>query len=503
MIEKQFNLIDEKWIPIADMGFASLHNIFTDGTLSALGGDPVQKISVFKLLLAIAQSAWTPSNENEWQEVGVTGMSERIVRYLEKWHDAFWLYGDKPFLQMPEIEKAEKKGYGCVLPMIAFGNSTILTDSQIEHKLSDAEKALALLQQMSFALSGKKTDNKIVLSPGYTGKMNEKGHASSGRAGPGIAFQGLLHSFIFGKTIKESIWLNIFTKNDLDDLEMYQNGLGVAPWESMPTGEDDDTARFLRDSYMGRLVPMSRFMLLKDDGIHYSEGIAHKTYLEGIVDPSVAVSFSGKKSSVIWTDTEKRPWRQLAALLSFMGQKEGNYNCVQLRIATSHLMGMDSFIVWSGGMRVSSNAGEQYLSGTDDFVESEVQLSGSIFDNASIFITTLNNEMETMDAISRSLWGRVSGYYKDLKVDGKEIANKATGMYWQLCERIFQKLVDACAVDTSGNTAKEYRKKYLAYAYSTFDQFCPNQTARQMEAWAANRFGFEKKLMDEKKEAVK
>ncbi|GAB1484613.1 hypothetical protein MASR2M78_34310 [Treponema sp.] len=46
-------------------------------------------------------------------------------------------------------------------------------------------------------------------------------------------------------------------------------------------------------------------------------------------------------------------------------------------------------------------------------------------------------------------------------------------------------------------------KKYLEYAYTTYDRYCPNQTARQMEAWAANRFGFEKKLSDEKKEAVK
>jgi len=33
------------------------------------------------------------------------------------------------------------------------------------------------------------------------------------------------------------------------------------------------------------------------------------------------------------------------------------------------------FGIWSGGLRVSSNAGEQYAGGSDDFVESETLLS--------------------------------------------------------------------------------------------------------------------------------
>lgn len=503
MTEKRFNLIDEKWIPVADKGLASLYEIFTDYTISTLGGDPVQKISIIKLLLAIVQSAWTPADEAEWRSGGVAGMCKRVLMYFDKWHESFWLYGENPFLQMPAIEKAEKKGFGCVLPMIAYGNATVLVNSQVERSMSDAEKALVLIQQMSFSLSGKKVDNRIVLSPGYSGKMNDKGRPSSGRAGPGVAYQGLLHSFVFGKLLLETLRYNVFPADFLATLEMYPSGLGTAPWENMPAGEDDPIARVLRDSYLGRLLPMSRFMLLKQDGIHYSEGIAHKNYLDGVVDPSIAVNFSGKKTSVLWVDTEKRPWRQLTALLSFMNQNGGSYKCIQLSMATRHLQNVDFFSIWSGGMRVSSNAGEQYLSGTDDFVESEVHLSGAVFDNASNFITTLNTEMEMMDTVSRSLWGRVSGYLKDLKVDGKDIAGKATGMYWQLCERSFQKLVEACAADSSGTLAQVYRKKYLENAFATYDRFCPNQTSRQMESWAANRYGFEKKKTEEKKEEVK
>lgn len=503
MAINQFNLIDENWIPVADKGTVSIRKIFIDDTIGALGGDPVQKISVIKLLLAIAQSAWTPADEAEWKTVGIEGMRRMVLAYLEKWHDAFYLYGNKPFLQMPAIMEADKKTFGCIQPKIAYGNTTVLSESQVEHQLSDSEKALALLQQMSFALSGKKTDNSIVLTPGYQGKANDKGRPSSGKAGPGIAFQGLLHSFVKGKQVVESVWLNLFTQADLARLEFFPGGIGRAPWENMPTGEDDSIARSLRDSYMGRLIPLSRFILVTPDGLHYSEGIAHKNYLEGIVDPSVAVNFAAKKPCVLWVDTEKRPWRQLTALLSFMGQVNENFMCIQLNTALMRLSDADSFSIWSGGMRVSSNAGEQYLSGTDDFVESEVQLSGSIFSSGSNFMATLNSEMQTMDRISRSLWGRVTGYFKDLKADGKERANKATGMYWQLCERSFQKLVDACAADPSGDEARTFRKKYLENAYAAYDMFCPDRTARQMEAWAANRFGFEGKAENKNKEDIK
>ena len=490
MTANKFNLIDEKWIPIADRGLASLLDIFTDPSISSLGGDPVQKISILKLLLAIAQSAWTPATEEEWRSVGFHGMGKRVLKYLDKWHEAFWLYGEKPFLQMPAIEKAEKKSFGCVMPRIAYGNTTVLTEIHVEHEITDPEKAQILIQQMGFALSGKKVDNKIVLSPGYVGKQNEKGNPSSGRTGPSVAFQGLLHSFIFGKSLIETIWFNLFTQEDLKGLNIFPKGLGIAPWERMPQGEDDAIARDLRDSLIGRLVPLSRFILFKDDGLHYSEGIAHRNYLENLVDPSVAVDFSSKKPRVIWADVEKRPWRQLTALLSFMGQSKNNFTCMQLSVAMKRLKGVSSFSVWSGGMRVSSNAGEQYLSGMDDFVESEIQLSSAIFDNQSGFIERLNDAMENMDKLSSFLWGRVNSYFRDLKVEGGNIAGQATSMYWQLCEGSFQSLVNACAEDRSGEKVEAFKNIFLSNAYSAYDRYCPNYTARQMEAWARNRLKY-------------
>ncbi len=502
MIERRFNLIDERWIPVADKGLVSLYDIFTDTMIKALGGNPLQKISILKLLLAIAQSAWTPVDEKEWREVGAEGMSKIVLGYFDKWYDEFWLYGEKPFLQMPEIEKAEKKSFGCVIPHVSFGNTTVLTESQIEQNISDDQKALILIQQMGFAFSGKKTDNKIILTPGYTGKLNEKGRPATGRAGPSLAFQGLLHSFVLGSRLLDTLWYNVFTENELEKLGIFSEGLGKAPWELMPKGEDDKNAQILRNSYIGRLVPLSRFILLTDDGLHYSEGIAHLNYQDGIFDPSTAIDLSSSKHRALWVDPEKKPWRQLPALLSFMGENTNGFNCAQLKIAIKRIKDIDSFIVWAGGIRVSSNAGEQYLSGTDDFVESEVQISGGIFGKESEFFLSLSRSMERLDDLSRFLWGRVNAYCKDQKVDGKGIANQATGLFWQLCEREFQKLVDACDPNDSGERLKKLHDLFLSYAYKAYDFYCPNDTARQMEAWAANRLRYTGKKKNGKEEGA-
>lgn len=501
MIEKRFNLIDEPWIPVTEKGLVSLQTIFSDTSIKALGGNPVEKIAVFKLLLAIAQSAYTPKDEEDWKQLGVSGMEKKIVEYLSEQHDNFWLHSNKPFLQMPEIISAEKQSFGAVQIAIATGNTTVVTQIQQEKPLTDAEKAMLVLVLMGFALGGKKTDNTVVLTEGYTKKNNEKGKSTTGKPGPSLAFMGLLHSFPFSDSIRQSVWLNLFTETALQNMEFYKKGLGTAPWEKMPKGEDDETAKLLRQSYLGRLIPLSRFMMLADDGIHYSEGIQHLGYLEGIVDPSIAVDFSGKKTRVLWVDFEKKPWRQLPALLSFMKSEkpEKEFNCLQLKNVLNRVSAISHFTVWAGGVKVSSNAGEQYVSGTDDYVESEVQLSTQIYKDSSSFYSNLTIEMENMNYVaSKILYSSVMRYHKYLMMDATKIAAKATNYFWQLCEGKFQQLVTACG--ESGDESQKMRPIFSSFVLQVYDRMCSNTTARQMEAWVKNRpFGYKNKKEEDSK----
>ncbi len=479
-MEHRFNLIDEPWIPVADKGRVGLKDIFTHPEYRTLGGNPVQKVAILKLLQAITQAAATPQDMDAWQQLGWQGMADRACSYLAQWHDRFYLYGPEPFLQMPAIAKAAVKSFGTVLPDVATGNTTVLTQSQTEKSLDDGERALLLLTQMGFALGGKKTDNSVVLTPGYPGKSNGNSKPSTGKPGPSVAHMGLLHNYCLGTSLLESIWLNLFTDAEIADLTVYPFGLGTPPWEQMPEGEDCHIANQLKGSLMGRLVPLCRFCLLADEGLHYSEGIAHSNYKEGVFDPSVAVDISGKEPKVRWADPERRPWRELTSLLGFIRQGGRSLDCYQLKLALLKARKQDApFAIWSGGLRVSSNAGEQYVSGSDDMVESLCWFSPD--DINEIWFNHFQTQMIQLEGLAKTLYGCVMGYYKTQLMDGESFAKQASNLFWQLCERQSQALIEGC---DKPDTRQILRRQFARYTTQVFDQFCPHQTARQMDAWA-------------------
>ncbi|AIJ09063.1 MULTISPECIES: type I-E CRISPR-associated protein Cse1/CasA [Edwardsiella] len=482
-MEHRFNLIDEPWIPVADKGRVGLKDIFTHPEYRMLGGNPVQKAAILKLLQAIAQAATTPKDMAAWQQLGWQGMAERVCRYLAQWHDRFYLYGPTPFLQMPAIAKAAIKSFGTVQPNVATGNTTVLTQSQAEQPLDDGERALLLITQMGFALGGKKTDNSVVLTPGYTGKSNDKGKPSTGKPGPSVAYMGLLHNYCLGTSLLESIWLNLFTEAEIADLTLYPSGLGIAPWEKMPEGEDCQVAKQLKGSLMGRLVPLCRFCLLADEGLHYSEGIAHGNYKEGVFDPSVAIDISGKEPKARWADPERRPWRELTSLLGFIDQGGKSLDCYQIKLALRKAKKQVAhFAIWSGGLRVSSNAGEQYASGSDDMVESLCWLSPSHVN--ALWFNRFQTEIGQLDGLAKTLYGCVIGYYKAQMMEGESLAKQASNLFWQLCERQSQALIDGC---DEVKARQQLRRQFARYTTQVFDQFCPHQTARQMDAWAKTK----------------
>jgi CRISPR system Cascade subunit CasA len=499
MTENRFNLISEPWLPIADVGKVSLRQVFTHLNYRALGGNPVQKIALNKLLLAIAQAASTPNKNFDWRKLSLESLAQNCLNYLEQWHDSFYLYGDKPFLQMPAIAQAATQNTGAVLPEIATGNTTILNSIQIEKELSDADKALLIVQLMGFGLGGKKTDNSIVLSKGYTGKSNDKGKASTGRAGTSLGFMGFLHNFLQGQTLLETLWLNLLSAESIRTLPYPQ--LGIPPWEKMPEGEDCEIANALKNSLMGRLIPLSRFCLLNETGLHYSEGIAHSDYKLGKVDPSVAANLTLKDKKALWVDTEKRPWRSLTALLSFMETKTASekeektaksktkekipFECYYLKNgigrATSPFIHLEKIGIWSGGLRVSSNAGEQYVSGTDDFVESIVFIKRE--DLGQNWYVALKEEMAWLENLGSMVYASTFNYFEDQKVKGKDLAGAASNLFWQLCERKFQELVLACE---DKSRLQLLRNNFIDFVETAYNNYCPHQTDRQIEIWAKN-----------------
>ena len=61
-----FSLVDDPWIPVTGDSRKSLYEVFSEKDIAGLGGSPLEKIALFKLLLAISQAAYTPADEQDW-----------------------------------------------------------------------------------------------------------------------------------------------------------------------------------------------------------------------------------------------------------------------------------------------------------------------------------------------------------------------------------------------------------------------------------------------------
>lgn len=131
---------------------------------------------------------------------------------------------------------------------------------------------------------------------------------------------------------------------------------------------------------------------------------------------------------------------------------------------------------------MSSNAGEQFVSGTDDFVNSIIWFESTML--GETWFTQLENEMSALEAVSKILYGTVSGYYKELSSDGTKIAAQASYLFWQRCESEFQNLIDHCPQGEENQKERQnIRRRFAAHTLQTYDQFCPKESARQLDAW--------------------
>lgn len=493
MPENSFNLINEPWIPVTNEGLKSLREIFK-GEGAALGGTPREKIALLKLLQAIAQAAATPKDKEEWRTLGAKKMGEKCIAYLDEYFDNFYLYGEKPFLQMP-VRKAEKKSYGFFLPQVSSGNTSRLTDLQRDFPLSDAGRALLLVCEMSMCLGGKKPDNKFKLGG------NETKKSASAAPGPGMCSFGLQHTFLWGESVLETIWLNLMDEETISTITELPLGLGTPPWEEMPENENCSRAEALKNSLMGRLVPLARYCLLEEDGMHVTEGIIHPNYLSGIVDPSASVNREKSKYKMLWIDPEKRPWRNLSAMLGFLDREKANgkFDCLNLKEGLKrlvHTVATDNMPtrahIWCGGFKVSSNAGEQYASGNDDSVESDFTIDLKDLDED--WYGAFSREMLLLDKYARHLYGCVNAYLASQKMNEAR-ADAARNQFWDKSENYFQELLDICEDEEA---IKKLDNKLKKVVFEIYDAECPHSTSRQMDAWAAHR-PFRKKLDPETK----
>ena len=479
--KKSFNLIDEPWIPVAgEKELRSLRTIFSGAAPRDLSGNPVEKIVLFRLLLSIAHAAVKIPDTDAWRLLTPQQIAESVCKYLEEHHDLFDLYDpERPFLQFPKLaEKGKVEDFSTLKAEVATGNRSVLTAWSAGANDSDAEKALTLLCSCGFGRGGKKYDSSLVLTKGYV-----KG--KTGRPGTLLGSYGYLHAYMKGETLWASILLNMFTEAEIESLKRYPAGMGTPCWENMPDGEDDSRAKEYRNSYFGRLFPLDKFLLFKDNGVIKTDGIPYLDARENIPEPAITVFPDGKDFKTVWAKTDKRPWRQLTALLGFLGNRTKYPYTISLALQKLRGVSLDMINVWFGGAGVSSNSGEQYFSGKNknDYIESEFSFPHTALGSQKFMV--FEEMMLKTEKTSKALYVSVAEYHKLMNNDmGGDHAAHAAALFWEQMEKRAQTIIDiAFSEDFSEETEKAEIAEWRKLVYRIYDEVCPHSTARQMSAY--------------------
>ncbi len=484
LMSNRYCLVDEPWIPIAGAGKVSLLDVFSNPEYSDIDGTPIQKIALTKLFIAIAQSAISIKDEDEWKRVGSQGVADAVISYLKENRECFFLYGDKPFLQVPEVlslkDAAPKEIFYTFLPDLASENDTILKETQNIQSISDAERTLFIITLMNYALGGKRVSSSKPIAENYQKKSR------SAKAAPSIggAF-GYLQTCLKGSGIIETVWLNFFTESDMHSLKV-RNPDARPPWERMPSSEDDERAREIAGSVFAWLVSVSRFVYLQDSKVIYVEGIQYPSSVkDGYWEPFITIR--KKDNGVIYADPSKKPWRSISAFLEAVYVDDSIHECMVLSQFLNRTRGaVDIFSIWSGGLKARANSGDQSVKQSDDFVESEVSFYSQSMGTG--FYHRLCKIIEATESIAKTLRVCISRYFKAMKCDGNAIADNAVMDFWVYADSLSSSIIYVAYEENEADVRKSpalsnLRRKSL----EIYDNVCSHETARQIVCWVNNR----------------
>lgn len=503
---KSFNLIEQQWIPVAgEKQSKSLMEVFTSPP-QRLSGNAVDKIVMFRFLLSIVHASSKIPDETAWRALTPEKLAENARNYLSENKQFFDLYDpERPFLQFPQLKKfssdekidenkTDKRSLW-TLKVNYSENQSILSSWQIRHKLQDDEIARFILRASCASLASAVFEKEILLSE-HSGFEKRKYGAPGTLLGSPL--NGYLHAYLLGNNLWESLRLNLLTEDEISGIGAYPAGLGNPFWEEMPKSEDDDRAKSYMQSYLGRIFPIDKCILItngkviKTDGIPYISGI-------DISDPALTI-FENKKGekTALSAKVSVRPWRELASLLIFLKSKEKS-SPFFLYFGLKHLrkISLDTIRFWVGGVEISYSNGGQQIRKSNDYMESEFlfplnQLKSQFLKNYSDFMLIL-------DGYCASLSQAVKNYFIQLCKNKRQEDDKgkqkcpplaenqsklAETAFWARMESRGQFIIDLAAADPQNEKDNTDEKKiWWKIVMDLYDEFCPNDTARQMSAW--------------------
>lgn len=505
------NLTIDPWIPALRTDglreLFSLQDLFgTAHELRDLAVKPHERIALMRLLLCITQAALDgPTDESDWESCQSL-IQPRARDYLEKWQAAFELFGDgQRFLQVRNLEAEKqngKKTRATKLDLtLATGNTAILFDNFAggERQIKNARAAMNLLTFQCF------TPSEIVGDGVWSKTVIPK---RTGRQAP-CAASSMVHTFILGKDLRETVWLNLFDREIVTDL-YGSKGWGCPIWEEPITSLSNKAAHDnATKTYLGRLVPVSRLISLESDDrtILLVDGIVHYPLFDDPKKPRLIV-FREPHSTIVAADDHlallrgdvaKSLWRELGAVVA---KRKGDSSDEEGPPALTRRPVDRDLTVWIGCLVTTKDEGiVDYLEGRYPLPKRMLDEFGrAAYEEGVGFAVGQAKRLAGLHgACSRYRFGLSRQVSIEADFDSKidrlpqgekrhlrDLLQVAESLFWTQVEQHLSALFDLAhnpnlAADLPncdwGNAVRDA-------AFDAYKQSCPRQTPRQIEAYA-------------------
>jgi CRISPR system Cascade subunit CasA len=508
------NLVTDPWLPLTnkktELHYISLNQLFTDpDEWLDLALRPHERVSVMRFLICIVQAALDGGPfEDDWNNC-VAEIPKKCLTYFDEWKTNFNLYDEKkPFLQIADLEPFNKEPTPItkIDSSLATGNNTTLFDHAGINVIKDVPKrfleesnlVISMLSFNNFSLGGLYPQTK------WKNRITPK----SGVKDAPCASQSMLHCFIRGKTLIETLHANILTKEQIED--RYGENIGVPIWQCYPSSPTDEIAiKNATQTYIGRLVPLSRWLkiLPGSNAILIGEGFVYPVYPDFTEASAVVhvVSQKNKQEYKILGCKSTTPWRELSAITTKRIKDKGdmggpayienqstyeNYDLHILGIKRDKASILDTFesvLHVPGYFSVSEIYRISYDQGVKEAEFQADRLGRSIQKYLSFLLPDMV-EIVNKAFSRKKLKKNESEKYQDIK---KRVKEKYLFHYWTLIEKQRNLLLYYISLlGTAQDQDREQAKKAWINAINraaeeTYQTLCSQQSPRQMRAYVA------------------
>lgn len=504
----------DPWLPVTNknnqLAYISLTQLFNKPEeWLDLVLRPHERVSVMRFLLCIIQAAFDGGpSDDEWGDC-IIEMRPKCIRYLEQWKTSFNLYDDKkPFLQIVDLEPFNKEPTQITKLefSLATGNNTTLYDHAAINVIKDIPKRV--LKESNLIISMLSFNNFSLGGLYPQAKWGNLTTSKSGVKDAPCSSQSMLHCFVRKKTLIETLHANTLTKEQIKD--RYGENIGVPIWEYSPSSPTDANAKKnATETYIGRLVPLSRWLKILPDSasILMGEGFVYPVFPEFIEASAVVkvISKNNTQEYKILGCKTTTPWRELCALTTKRIKDKGEVGGPAYIENQSSYDGYDLHI-----MAIKRDSGSlldtfesilhvpDYLAlsevnkvSYDKGVKSAEMKSGNLDRAIQTYLSFLIPDMvETVKKglAFKKMKKNESDRYQGIK---NRVREKYLIYYWTLIEKQRHLLMKYISlIGTEQDTEREQANKAWLNAINvsakeTYQALCSQETPRQMRAYVA------------------